>query len=246
MNKIIARLTLIAGLGFWTLGPYGGCSCYNDANLLQPSTGGGGGPAPIVKTPKLMDFESGTTTNLWGGTVIAVANGVATPASHSSNITYGTAAGSTLTGGTSGTSAHLSGTMGQDGAPYDAYAQFDFNLGSPPTDLATYAPTHKLAFSFKANAASVGKQIYVNFIDTTISDYCWYRYIWTPSTTNWTRIVVNFPGAGPSPVFAQPGWGVARPWATVEPTVTHVMFQPVAGAVSAVPFDYQLDDITFQ
>lgn len=244
MTKIIARLTLIAGLGFWTLAPYGGCSCYN-ANPLQPSAGSTG-PAPLVKTPKLIDFETSTTTNLWGGSVTAVANGTGSVPSHSSNITYATASGSTLTGGTSGTSAWLSGTMGQDGAPYDAYAQFDLNLGAPPTDLATYAPTHALSFSFKANAASVGKQVYVNFIDTTITDYCWYRFIWTPSNTAWKRYTVYFPGGAGPLFFAQPSWGTPRPWPSVEPNVTHVMFQPVAGASSALPFDYQIDDITFQ
>ncbi len=267
-SRLFSLTFLVVGLSLWTLAPYGGCAC---ANTLGPNDGPPPTPTPD-HGPKVDDLEHpASLVNNFGGSITTIADNVtfppdpvAPPSTLSHNSTINAAAsvigagGSTLPGGTSGYAACASGYIGRDGAPYP-FAQLIFPLGSNP-NLPFYAPNKRLRFSFKAGAVSVGKPFIVNFEDSVIGDYSWYRYQFTPATANWTSYVVYFPDAAGTPKFAQPVWGICRKWTStstcgvaqpvparyVLDNVTKIDFQPIPSASTRQQYDFCVDDITFE
>lgn len=155
--------------------------------------------------------------------------------------------------GTSSYSACISGNMLIQIPPSQyPYCFIAFELipsGSAPpssggvdTDITPYSPNLGLKFDYKAGAAGVLYR--VKLISTLVTDFGYYEWNFTSADAAWHTATVYFPGTpGATNVFAQPGWGAARPFDSTK--IGAVMFEPVPQASTAVAYNLCVDNLTF-
>lgn len=202
-------------------------------------------PTPTPNLDLLASYEPPyeVTNTLWVTGTASVETGVD---ALGSSIALTLGAGSTLTGGSPGQSACISGQIVSTGNPYcvlynDCLAGGINSLGM---DILPKAPNQSLAFSYKASAVSVNQSFLVQLASHNVTDGGYYRYEFSPTDTAWHKLVIYFPGSAGTPLFAQPSWAAVQPWATTADEIQSVLFEPLPGAGSQ-NYSICFDDVDF-
>jgi hypothetical protein len=272
---IIGAILFVAGCG----------KVFSPLNTSQPSE-------KITRYPGLVDdFEGGTSVNNFGQENQAETDNFVndplipnTPPGPST-MTVLNAPGSTLPGGTPGNALRLMGTVlanvgwNQPG-PGNTYtsnnfpfAFFEMNINYPGgINITSMAPKRQLYFSYKASAGDIGQVHRVTIMNTNIAtplNYEFYICTFSPTNTNWTPQVINFPPQaftsnpclGPNSSGSQPNYfwpaifygtcsgGGGLPawvsWDYVQTHTTAILFQPFNGS-TPFTYDFSIDDVRFQ
>ncbi len=164
------------------------------------------------------------------------------------------AGGNTLPAGTAGNAFCLSGNLLAEipAIPQWPFAGLHIELaygalsaGQPGVDISPYAPGNSLTFSFRAQSTGVSYR--VELITDDVSDFGYFRYIFSPVDTNWHQYTVYFPDSPSTPKLAQPPWAAPRSWNAPlhqKRKVKGISFQvQPTGAPQA--YGFCVDDVTF-
>jgi hypothetical protein len=206
------------------------------ATPTQPSTCVTAGVGPSV-----IDFENTNcgVTEYGEGVWVSVdgSGSTASPATW--------AAGSQIappgSGNSSSRAGCMSGSMVQEVAPTTyPYTDLQLPLAVAPATVNVGPHSTNNGLSFKFRAAVAGVQ-YKLMLQQGFADP--YQIRFTPNNTNWNTYNVYFPGVSTSGLkFAQPSWAAAQPWTT---NISRIDVGPVASVTGALPYDFCIDDVTF-
>ena len=169
-------------------------------------------------------FGSTMTQNPWGAS-----SAVAPGAGNSSNF-----------------AGCIDGSLQQDGPPNYPFAQIVMELiaggstaagGGTTVDVSSY---QGLQFKYKATVAGIPYRVVL--IQSTVTDYGHFQYVFTPSDTAWHTVNVYFPGIGPVPQQFSKPYG-STPWDATK--IGAVTFYPLPVAGSTHNYGICVDDVTF-